>query len=667
MKIELIEIKNYGPFYGEHTFSFSDRGLSLVMGDNQDEPRMDSNGAGKSSIFDALDWCLFGKIPRGDHADSICNEESKYCEVRVHLKDDAGVGSTVMRSRGKKNNLVFVEGSVDRTALDMKETQQYIERYLGLDRDVFHAAVLFGQMDLVHYADSTDSQRMEILTKILRLDEVDKLLERAKVKINELATKRGVAEGNLLAQEAVLLNLKSVDFSVQIQNWEDDRAAEVRNLQDAKERNRIVVNASQESLNSLPGMRTELAQLEKALYDLVTPSSEAITVLKANIAVEERNRDSLSAQTHKTKALIEQYQATLSSPQPVCESCGQVVSTQHIQEKLTALEAQARGELEGYQESRDKVLSYVEQLTAHQTEYDKQHSGVQATRNDLTGRVTTIKGNIQTIELQEANYQKAMESYRGIERILIAKQLETNPFIDSKKENENKIKAQEYRITAIENDVKNLGMEYQYLEFWVKALGAKGLKSYILDSRLQELTDAANQWVRILTGGTIWVQFEAQKQTRGKKLVNSPDIRVCRWNSDNTITERNFKSWSGGEKQRISFAIDFGLSRLIANRAKQSYDLLILDEVFKHLDRSGKEAVMEMLQTLAAEKSSVLVVEHDTEFQGSFEHRIVVQKKNRRSTILEVDNGKKESIPETTNVNLPVREPVSRQPIRTPI
>ena len=44
MKIESIEITNYGPFFGNHTFSFSDRGLLLVMGDNQDEPRMDSNG-----------------------------------------------------------------------------------------------------------------------------------------------------------------------------------------------------------------------------------------------------------------------------------------------------------------------------------------------------------------------------------------------------------------------------------------------------------------------------------------------------------------------------------------------------------------------------------------------------------------------------------------------
>ena len=63
MRIESIELTNYGPFYGTHSFSFSDRGLVLVMGDNQDEPKMDSNGAGsRVSLTHWIGVCL-GKYP----------------------------------------------------------------------------------------------------------------------------------------------------------------------------------------------------------------------------------------------------------------------------------------------------------------------------------------------------------------------------------------------------------------------------------------------------------------------------------------------------------------------------------------------------------------------------------------------------------------------------
>ncbi|GAG19990.1 unnamed protein product, partial [marine sediment metagenome] len=65
MKILNIHVENYGAFAGSHDFKLNDRGLVIVLGDNQDEPRMNSNGSGKSTLFDALDWCLFGKVPRG--------------------------------------------------------------------------------------------------------------------------------------------------------------------------------------------------------------------------------------------------------------------------------------------------------------------------------------------------------------------------------------------------------------------------------------------------------------------------------------------------------------------------------------------------------------------------------------------------------------------------
>ncbi|UCF48545.1 MAG: hypothetical protein JSU89_15495, partial [Myxococcales bacterium] len=124
-----------------------------------------------------------------------------------------------------------------------------------------------------------------------------------------------------------------------------------------------------------------------------------------------------------------------------------------------------------------------------------------------------------------------------------------------------------------------------------------------------------------------------------KKLSNEITVRVFRFNPDGKITERNFRSWSGGEKRRVAWGIDFGLSRLIAARARKRYDLLILDEVFRHVDAAGGEAVVEMLQELRQERSSIFVIEHDGAFQSNFEHHWMVTKENARSTLWTAEYG----------------------------
>jgi DNA repair exonuclease SbcCD ATPase subunit len=178
------------------------------------------------------------------------------------------------------------------------------------------------------------------------------------------------------------------------------------------------------------------------------------------------------------------------------------------------------------------------------------------------------------------------------------------------------------------------GTRTNALEFWVKGFGREGLKSYVLDARLEEMNAAANEWVRLLSGGTIWVRFESQTATQTGKLSEKLNVRCWRYNPDGTVTERNYESWSGGEKARLDLGIDFGLARLVAARATKRYEMVVLDEVFRHLDAAGRDAVMELLQIIAQEKSSIFVIDHDAEFRGAFEHLMVVRKQNGQSAIV---------------------------------
>jgi len=635
MLIEKITVQNYGAFYGEHEFQLDCRGLTLVMGINDDEPRMNSNGSGKSTLFDALDWALFGVVPRKDHADSIVNEESgKDCEVTVELCGEDGEHIMVRRYRkmGKANGVMFVVNGVEKTALDTKETQRLIELALGMDRDVFHAAVLFGQMDLFRFADSTDSERMVILTKILQLSEVDEWQARAKELVAAPNAELRAVEHAKIETEGAISSLEGIDYSVKITEWDLGHAAHVDESK----------TALAQAIMEVESLRSELpdeAEI-KARWDALqsaTPQFDTTRWLDAELNNQHAGARAASEVMHRewqaAKAVITKMESV---GEGQCSRCGQIVTAEHL---ATELESAQHAEID----AAEKLLKANEaaqiiggQVIARDQAMNEAQAAFQTQQREHAQSVSVVNAELLAAQQMVVRLNAVDQSAVRMQEQLNTLASAVNPYREQEEEKARLMRDLQGKVARLSAQQVGYQEQCDLLEFWIEALGAKGLKSYILDSRLQEMTDAANEWVKVLTGGTIWIRFETQTEGRStKKLSNKINIRVFRYNPDGTITERGYRSWSGGEKHRVSLAIDFGLSRLIAARAKHSYDILILDELFKHLDQSGREAIVEMLQILKLEKTSVFVVDHDSEFQGAFENRVFVRKTNGRSMIHE--------------------------------
>lgn len=675
MKVLSVDVINFRSFYGSHKFNLADRGLTLIMGDNQDEPRMDSNGSGKSSLVsEAVDWCWWGIIPSGDHAESLFNEEAflergSKSRVVTHLENDQGEPVIIDRWRSKSAYELHVSvGGEKLGTLDVNETQKVVDKVLGLDREVGHAAILFGQNDLTHYADAKDAPRMEILTKILQLGEIDHFLERAKAKIKTSVERKAKLQTDLASVEGHLRGIRPEELDAQIARWTQEHQQNLANYQQAiaakiQERQSLV--ASNVDLSAL---RMQKIALDQGLHDMRPPGDPPeLGQLESHISLAGVEVGRVSGEHQGLATRLTNLQRLGAG---LCSECGQPITVEHLQTEAQTLSASLQQAATFVANAKAQLTALEGSRTALKAQGLAAHDAYRTMRDEKLSESVALGGQIKVAETESSRALLLDRESQRLQAELAGCQSAGNPFIEQKQIKEKERYDLERKQGQIQYELEALEADARYLEFWVKGFGPQGLKSYILDSRLQELTDAANEWVSLLTGGTIWVRFEAQKQTRGKKLVNAPDVRVFRWNPDGSITERSYKSWSGGEKKRISFAIDFGLSRLVARRAKQTYDLLILDEVFKHLDRSGKEAVMEMLQLLSREKSSLIVVEHDTEFQGQFERKVLVTKRNRRSIITE-ENG--HGIPEKTqaekgvSANLSGNPDSKRVPVREPV
>jgi len=652
MKILSVELENYGAFYGKHTLDLANKGLTLVLGDNRDEPKMNSNGAAKSTGFEGMDWVLFGDIPKGDHVDSIINDECTNARGVVRLLDeDRGVPVVVERAkaRGKSAQFQFWVGDTHYQSLDTAETQNLLERELGLDRDVFHATVLFAQTDNLHFADSTEAKRMEILTKILpELSQIDLWLEEAKAKskglletTESMARRAAEVDGRRAGIVSTLEGLSAKAANWVVQQSRDLEALTIRGKELAARaeswRGRLAgEDAAKQDVNRL---ESTTPAVDFSAATALDPKIQAVATLLAEWS--QKTQDAQSKVIAIDRQLVRFREAVSKG---VCPQCGQPMAGAHVAQEMEQL---AKERVPVAQEAETAAVGLKTGqlgLKDLQEQQAKLRADAEAA---YKAHMATVLAARKTLE----PYQAARQGLVGAEQELHAarenylrKSAETNPYLGQRVELETQAQQLIAQIGAIEAEREATVTQRRYVDFWVDAFGLKGLKNYILDARLQEMTDAANVWVRMLTGGTIWVRFETQRLGRStKKLSNDINIRVFRYNPNGTVTERNYKSWSGGEKKRVSWAIDFGLSRLVAARATKRYDLLVLDEVFKHVDAAGGEAVVEMLRQLRQEKSSIFVIEHGSDFQSHFENRVLIRKQGGRSQILNVEQNDEQS------------------------
>jgi len=609
---------------------------------------MSSNGAGKSTVPDALDWCLWGVVPRNDHVDSIVNEEAKKdTRVTTYILDDDGNEATITRTRKAPDDvpkLSFTIAGTDHTTLDVAETQKHIERFLGMDREVFHATVLFAQFDLWKFADATDKERIELLTKVLRLGQIDEWLDRTKEVKRRHAELAAHLNNGIANLEGQMQSLEGMDYDAQIASWDAEREERSKELaQRIKDMGELPpLEPFEREVNSITQALTNLPNVE-------IPELDSIRREHSRAMADER------IAMYEAKRLTDSVVALRTKNTGTCPQCGQPVDQSHIQKEIERLSLEAKAAIQ----QASVAKAQVTQWAAKKDELEEQQRKLQA---DVKQRGTTLQHALAQAQTKRDGLQAQWRMLESLLADAARVKAEVNPHVAQKMRTKKRIEELLKEKETIQAQVTTLEEDTKYVDFWVDGFGSKGLKSYILDSRLQELTDAANEWVRLLTGGTIWVRFETQTKGRStNKLSNKINIRVFRYNPSGTISERNYRSWSGGEKQRVSLGVDFGLTRLVAKRASKTYDLIILDEVFKHLDSAGREAVVELLHMLKQEKSTVLVVDHDKEMQGAFENIVTARKKGGRSSI---DDG---TFPAAPVEEKPKRARKRQKPVQTAV
>lgn len=126
------------------------------------------------------------------------------------------------------------------------------------------------------------------------------------------------------------------------------------------------------------------------------------------------------------------------------------------------------------------------------------------------------------------------------------------------------------------------------------------------------------------------VAFETQRQLKSRDaLAETLDIRIS-----DTLGERPYENFSGGEQFRVNFAVRLALSRILARRAGARLQTLVIDEGFGSQDPVGRQRLVEAINIIQDGFARILVITHIDELRDAFPNRIEVSKGRAGSQVV---------------------------------
>jgi DNA repair exonuclease SbcCD ATPase subunit len=266
LKIQSIEIENILSI-DKASIAFGDNGLMLVEGWNHDGNT--ANGAGKSTIFTALSWGLYGKFPRDTAASNIIRDGARKAEVVVRFSSK---GALCKVKRQRPAGVKYELNSVEVSEAEFTKT-------LDLTYDQFTLIQYYSQSLSPRFLDMNDTARKDHILNLMQASgfadaktAVDQKVKKAITSISELEYKKTALQAKIEAYEE---NSSSDDLELQIKTMRDSVAScdlelsrliesqrpDTGRLDELKER--LVVQ-----LSRIPSLRAEASILRSRLTDL---------------------------------------------------------------------------------------------------------------------------------------------------------------------------------------------------------------------------------------------------------------------------------------------------------------------------------------------------------------------------------------------------------------
>ena len=511
-----------------------------------------SNGAGKSTMLDALCFALFNKpfrkINRGQLVNSI-NEKGLKVEVCFSIgKDEYRV------FRGAKPNLFEVYKNnkmVDQDAA-AKDTQKYLEQsVLKLNYKSFTQVVILGSSTFVPFMQLGASVRREVIEDLLDIQifsNMNSLLKdrvrSAQSQSNDCGHVLRLTKEKVESQQKLLDSLKEVNH----------------NRQEEK-RNRY--NKNSKSIEEVKSNHIKLK-------DEILVLEEEVGDVEVQRKFVRKLRQGQADKKSELKLIANNLKFFKSHDQ--CPTCTQSISTSFKTNQVNTLTGSGTTiatEIEAFTQDITEAVSVINKI-------EETSAKLYEVRSDATAQEREL------VRLEKENLEISKQ---------ILELQQSTPNIDQEKETLQGYLA-EYKTT--EKDCAEVSQKLDEFQVVSSLLKDSGIKSQIIKKYVPIFNQLINKY---LSSMEFFVNFTLDEEFN--------EVIKSRFRD-----EFSYASFSEGEKQKIDLALLFTWREVARMKNSVATNLLILDEVFdSSLDSSGTGELLQILKSLG-DGTNVFVISH---------------------------------------------------------
>ena len=536
-----------------------------------------SNGAGKSTILDALTFALFGKpfrkISKSSLINSI-NEKDTVVEVEFSIgRNDYHVMRAIKPNMFeiKLNGQLF-----NQEATVMDQQKNFEKNVLKMNFKSFTQVVILGASTFVPFMRMPLGQRREIIEDILDIQIFSTMNDnlRAKVKINNE-------------------ELRDVDYQLElVKNKINIQKGHMLNLE---KRDKEEIDRKKQKI-------LEYQQKETDNTDIITDLTQQILRLNEEMLDYKQSNKKLNKLntylmklTHKLNSVKKEHK--FFEDNHVCPTCTQTLEDSFREEKIASGKDKIQELQLGFDDLNTAIeeeQSRVEKFTELSTEISELNTSVNQTNYELTSirkSITDINTEIDDLTKDNAD---AKEEYNKLKTLVT----------------ENKSLSVELEETRKDKDTLSVAS---------KLLKDSGIKTRIIKTYLPTMNKMIGHF---LGNMEFYVNFTLDE------------------NFEETIKSRyrdvfSYESFSEGEKARIDIALLLTWRAIAKLKNSVDTNLLILDEIFDgSLDQSGTSELGWILRNFD-DRTNVFVISHKESMSDKFERTLVVEKPKNFSTLHE--------------------------------